>query len=563
MKRIISLLLSAALLLVLLPACQEPTAQSGPPERQPAALEVVNAILPVSGYNDQSGDLEYLTAEEGGAEFLSAYLDNAYGLSEGAWKDAAVIRATGASAFELAVLRLENEEEAVRAAAALMTYIFNRQGDFAGYAPEQVDLVANGGIAQDGPYAALCICPNPDRATTVFSAAVNGNVQIKPGQPNTLPEVEASVGTILDFLMEQCGDVPSDLERLDSGDPELLASYIGSVYGLSSDDWEEAVIVRGIKNSAFEIAVLRVKNADTAWDVAIALTEYLDNREEESADLPDQFNLLHNAAVSMMNGRTIGSYVILPVCENAMALVLEELSMALLPDSIGYVNRGTTWMPTGSEPEPEYDPDHPNRYKFVPPNKDDMSIYDTSDIRAAWENGDPSSLSSDDRAVYNAAKKVLGRILKNGMSDLEKETAVYNWIVNNVDYDWTHQDVMRETPRESFAPYGGLVNHAAVCLGYATTFQLLMDLSGVECITVTGAAFASREDHGWNMVRLDGNWYCVDVTWDANYREQRVTRGRERDWVYFNITSDKMAATDHQWDYANTPEAVTEGNGRS
>ena len=122
---------------------------------------------------------------------------------------------------------------------------------------------------------------------------------------------------------------------------------------------------------------------------------------------------------------------------------------------------------------------------------------------------------------------------------------------------------MRETPRESFTPYGGLVNHTAVCLGYATTFQLLMDLSGVECITVAGAAFASQEDHGWNMVRLNGNWYCVDVTWDANYREQRVTKGREKDWVYFNITSDEMAVTDHQWDYANTPEAVTTGNGRS
>lgn len=563
MKKVISLLLSAALLLALLPACQEPAAQSEPPERQPAALEVVNAILPASGYNDRSGDLEFLTVEEGGAEFLTAYLENAYGLSEGAWKDAAVIRATGASAFELAVLRLENEDEAVRAAAALMTYIFNRQGDFIGYAPEQADMVVNGGIAQDGPYAALCICPNPDRATAAFSAAVNGNVQTEPGWLNTLPEAEANVGAILDFLMERCGDVPRDLERLDSGDPESLAGYIGGVYGLSPDDWEEAAIARGTKNSAFEIAVLRVKDADAAWNTARTLTDYLDGRENEFADLPDQFELLHNAAACMMGGASIGSYVILPVCENAMALVLDELAMALLPDSVGYVNRGTAWMPTGSEPEPEYDPDYPNRYKFVQPNKDDMSIYDTSAIRAAWENGDPSSLSSDDRAVYHAAKKVLGKIIKNGMSDLEKETAVYNWIVNNVDYDWTHQDVMRETPRESFAPYGGLVNHAAVCLGYATTFQLLMDLSGVECITVAGAAFASREDHGWNMVRLNGNWYCVDATWDANYREQGVTRGREKDWVYFNITSDQMAATDHQWDYANTPEAVTEGNGRS
>ena len=418
MKRMISLLLSAALLLALLAACRESAAPPEPSERQPAALEVVNAMLPVSGYSGQSGELEYFTAEENETGFLAAYLENAYGLPEGAWRDAALIRAAGASAFELAVLRLENEDEAAQVVALLTLYLFSRQGDFAGYAPEQAELVANGGIARNGSYAALCICPDSDRATAAFVAAVSGDVQAL----DTLP--------------------PGTLQP-DRTDPS------------------------------------------------------------ESVTEPPE--------------------------------------------------------PT----ETEYVAVYPGRCDFVQPNKDDMSLYDTSAILAAWENGDPSRLSGYDRDIYNAAQKVLGSILESGMSDLEKEIAISGWIVNNVNYDWTHQDVMEETPRESFTPYGGLVNHTAVCLGYATTFQLLMDLAGVECITVTGAAYESLEDHGWNMVRLNGNWYCVDVTWDANYREYGYTWGREREWVFFNITSDEMAATDHQWDYANTPEAVTMGRGRS
>ena len=406
MKRIIPLLLAAALLLAFLPACQETSAPSEPPERQPAASEVVNAMLPVSGYSGQSENLEYLTAGEDEDGLLTVYLENAYGLSDGDWEDAAIIRATGASAFELAVLRLESVDEAVLTSVLLISYLSSRQGDFAGYAPEQAELAANGGVAQSGSYAALCICPNTDQATAAFTAAVGGSVQTEPEQPGIVVDVETL------------------------------------------------------------------------------------------------------------------------------------------------------------EPEPEGDSDYPDRTPFVQPNKDDMSLYDTSAILAAWEKVDPSSLSDYDKDIYHAAKKVLDKILKNGMSDLEKETAIYSWIVNNVNYDWTHQDVMKKTPRTSFTPYGGLVNHTAVCLGYATTFQLLMDLAGVECITVVGAADSSQEDHGWNMVRLNGNWYCVDVTWDANYREYGVTRGRERDWLFFNITSDDMAATDHQWDYANTPEAVTEGNGR-
>ena len=143
------------------------------------------------------------------------------------------------------------------------------------------------------------------------------------------------------------------------------------------------------------------------------------------------------------------------------------------------------------------------------------------------------------------------------MSGLEKETAAYRWLVNNVDYDWSHQDALAETDRRAYGPYGGLVDRAAVCLGYAVSFQLLMDMSGVECITVVGAGFNSAGDHAWNMVKLDGEWYCVDATWDANAREQRQ---EEQAWRYFNLTSDEMARN-HQWDYANTPEATAEDRG--
>ena len=69
-------------------------------------------------------------------------------------------------------------------------------------------------------------------------------------------------------------------------------------------------------------------------------------------------------------------------------------------------------------------------------------------------------------------------------------------------------------------------------------------MSGVECLTVVGAAFNSTGDHAWNMVKLDGEWYCVDVTWDANGREQM---GGSYEWRYLNLTSDEKGKN-HQWD---------------
>ena len=197
------------------------------------------------------------------------------------------------------------------------------------------------------------------------------------------------------------------------------------------------------------------------------------------------------------------------------------------------------------------------RVPFDQPGEDDMSLYDTAAIRDAWAAGSSDGLSNHDRAIYGVAKAVLDKTIQDGMSDYEKEEALYNWVVSNVNYDWTHQDVMTETPRESYTPYGGLVERKAVCLGYATTFQLLMDLAGVECITVVGASSSSSSDHAWNMVKLEGEWYCVDPTWDASYhgylQGEELMASTHR---YFNVTSDYMRQTDHQWDYDNVPEAT-------
>ena len=54
-----------------------------------------------------------------------------------------------------------------------------------------------------------------------------------------------------------------------------------------------------------------------------------------------------------------------------------------------------------------------------------------------------------------------------------------------------------------------LVEGQAICMGYANTFQLFMDLLDIPCITVIGASSGSREDHAWNLVQLDGLDRCT------------------------------------------------------
>ena len=542
MKRAVSLLLSAVLLLGLLSACRK-SAPSVSSSQEQTALELAELAYQHAG-GDDTQSVEYLVAEDD-EDLLAAYVENAYGLEE-PWEDAAVIRATGASAFEITVLRMADSDSAVRAATALMNYIFSREGDFAGYAPAEADMVANGSIMQDGPFAALFICPDPEGAYAAVEAALNGGSVPEPGLESSA-EPAADVKELRDFLVSDRGMDGAELERLDDSDPDALNAYMEAAYGLTPDQWEECAIARGTGDSAFEVAVVRVlEDWDRISAVEGAFNDYLNAREAQFDSASEQAQMLHQAIAMEAE-----EYVVLLACEDA------ERTAGAFSDAAGTMGYGYSMRYRF----PNTDPQYSDRCKFTPPNEDDMSLYDTSAIRSAWEKGDPAGLSEYDRDIYDQAKQVLDKVLKNGMSDYEKEVAVYGWMVQNVNYDWTHQDRMATTPRESFTPYGGLVNHTAVCLGYAATFQLLMDLAGVECITVVGAAHWSSSDHGWNMVRLGGNWYCVDVTWDANYRESGG-RGRQQDWDYFNVTSDYMADSDHQWDYANIPEAVTEGNGR-
>lgn len=51
------------------------------------------------------------------------------------------------------------------------------------------------------------------------------------------------------------------------------------------------------------------------------------------------------------------------------------------------------------------------------------------------------------------------------------------------------------------------------CGGYAKAMQYLCDKSGIECMVITGNR-ADGSTHAWNKVKVNGEWYNLDTTWD-------------------------------------------------
>ena len=100
-------------------------------------------------------------------------------------------------------------------------------------------------------------------------------------------------------------------------------------------------------------------------------------------------------------------------------------------------------------------------------------------------------------------------------TDLEKITAIHNYLVENISYDHVHADNPYHTLKVT--AYAALVQHSCVCQGYSVAFYRLMLECGIDCRIVSGTAEyddGSTILHSWNIVKLGDVYYDIDVTWD-------------------------------------------------
>lgn len=123
----------------------------------------------------------------------------------------------------------------------------------------------------------------------------------------------------------------------------------------------------------------------------------------------------------------------------------------------------------------------------------------------------------EDRAVLNESvyggAEAFAALLEEGETDYRTALAGHDFIIEAVDYAYT-ADGLPETAARAHNVIGVFEGTGAVCEGYARTFQLLLNYSGVENVFVTGKT-DEGEAHAWNLVRLDdGDWYWCDLTWD-------------------------------------------------
>ena len=169
----------------------------------------------------------------------------------------------------------------------------------------------------------------------------------------------------------------------------------------------------------------------------------------------------------------------------------------------------------------------------------------------------PSSLTPELKANILAQKARFDTEVKRIVStipanapDVVKEKLIYDRILldsyYNLDAKWSG------VCEPNWNAYGIIINKHGVCEAYAEAFQTLLYAVGIQSTGIVGEAGGG---HKWNAVKLDGEWYACDITFDDPVGGN--PHGAYHN--YFNLTTVEMEKDGHTTEGSDYPGPVCTG----
>lgn len=110
-------------------------------------------------------------------------------------------------------------------------------------------------------------------------------------------------------------------------------------------------------------------------------------------------------------------------------------------------------------------------------------------------------------------------------SDYQKALWLHDWLLTQLDYD----NSLKWSSAES-----ALTRGLGTCQAYESAYSKLLTAAGIE----NAETRSTYDGHTWNAVKLDDEWYQVDVTWDDSNDN---FYGFDQRRLYFALTDELMA----------------------
>lgn len=138
--------------------------------------------------------------------------------------------------------------------------------------------------------------------------------------------------------------------------------------------------------------------------------------------------------------------------------------------------------------------------------------------------------------INNIANNILNNIIKEDMTEEEKVSAIYHYVIENLTYNYDelskrNNDIEKDKKqiliydnRYKFinSSYEAFINGSVVCEGYVNMLNFLLNKIGIESRTVycnvrrNNNSFNGVYNHAANMIKIDDEWYFFDSQLENN-----------------------------------------------
>lgn len=166
------------------------------------------------------------------------------------------------------------------------------------------------------------------------------------------------------------------------------------------------------------------------------------------------------------------------------------------------------------------------RLFYISPTIEYLKDYDSGNITEMKfsYNFTQAQVSSMRARIESEADGILSKITPL-MNDYDMVKLFHDSVITSCEY--------KETDNQNTV-YGCLVEKQALCQGYSRTFTYLCSEAGIDSFVVLGVA---GEPHMWNVVKMDGDYYHIDLTWDDPDNKSAPDSVR---YDYFGITDERI-----------------------
>lgn len=170
-----------------------------------------------------------------------------------------------------------------------------------------------------------------------------------------------------------------------------------------------------------------------------------------------------------------------------------------------------------------------------------------------------TTISYDGLAKFNPQQfsKIQSRLaevqslIRPEMSELERVKIIYRKLLpQDFQYDYSNHSMGSNGYLINNTMYGPLVEGKGVCSGIASALEVALQNAGLDAVSCGGWANTkptAGDSHQWNQVKVDGQWYNLDLTNDYDLKSWRffMKSDTDRDWAecHYADKTDKYEPT--------------------